>query len=95
MAEVFLVTSEFHNEDQTGFTDKRQLELAVETAQKTTGAATRGQSKTLVDSAYQAIEDARELSQSEELAALDDPEFVKQQQQLLDDSAHQLDEFKE
>lgn len=88
------MTSEFHNEDQTGFTDKRQLELAVETAQKTTGAAT-GQSKTLVDSAYQAIEDARELSQSEELAALDDPEFVKQQQQLLDDSEHQLDEFKE
>ncbi|MFD0131271.1 DUF2564 family protein, partial [Bacillus subtilis] len=42
-----------------------------------------------------AIEDARELSQSEELAALDDPEFVKQQQQLLDDSEHQLDEFKE
>ncbi|MBK4203357.1 DUF2564 family protein [Bacillus subtilis] len=89
------MTSEFHDEDQTGFTDKRQLELAVETAQKTTGAATRGQSTILVDSAYQAIEDARELSQSEELAALDDPEFVQQQQQLLDDSQHQLDEFKE
>lgn len=27
------MTSEFHNEDQTGFTDKRQLELAVETAE--------------------------------------------------------------
>ncbi|MFP7230472.1 DUF2564 family protein [Bacillus subtilis] len=89
------MTSEFHQEDRTGFTDKRQLELAVETAQKTTGAATRGQSMTLVDSAYQAIEDARELSHSEELAALDDPEFIQQQQQLLDDCQHQLDEFKE
>ncbi|KAF1679896.1 DUF2564 family protein [Bacillus mexicanus] len=89
------MTSEFHNEDQIGFTDKRQLELAVETAQKTTGAATRGRSTTLVDAAYQAIEDARELSQSEELTALDDSEFVQQQQQLLDDSQHQLDEFKQ
>ncbi|MCY7946707.1 DUF2564 family protein, partial [Bacillus atrophaeus] len=33
--------SNFHEE---GFTDKRQLELAVETAQKTTGMATRDQS---------------------------------------------------
>ncbi|MBG9767808.1 DUF2564 family protein [Bacillus vallismortis] len=89
------MTSEFHEEEQTGFTDKRQLELAVETAQKTTGAATRGQSTTLADAAYQAIEDARELSQSEELTTLDDPQFVEQQQQLLDDSEHQLDEFKE
>ena len=51
---------------------QRQLEIAVETAQKTTGMATRGKSKTLADSAYQSIEDARQLSQAEELAALDD-----------------------
>lgn len=87
------MNSEFHDEDQTGFTDKRRLELAVETAQKTTGAATRGRSSTVLNSAYQAIEDARELSLSQELAALDDPEFVQRQQRLLDACQHQLDEF--
>ncbi|MCC9020895.1 DUF2564 family protein [Bacillus nakamurai] len=76
-----------------GLTDKRQLELAVETAQKTTGAATRGQNSTLVDSAYQAIQDARTMSQSSELEALDQ-NFLQQQRMLLDDCQHQLDEFK-
>ncbi|MGM0746559.1 MAG: DUF2564 family protein [Bacillota bacterium] len=82
--------SNFHEE---GFTDKRQLELAVETAQKTTGMATREQSTTLLESAYQSIADARELSQSEELAALDS-DFLHKQHQLLDQCQHQLDEFK-
>ncbi|MBU5263293.1 DUF2564 family protein [Bacillus atrophaeus] len=82
--------SNFHEE---GFTDKRQLELAVETAQKTTGMATRDQSTTLLESAYQSIADARELSQSEELAALDS-DFLHTQHQLLDQCQHQLDEFK-
>ncbi|PAC77802.1 DUF2564 family protein [Bacillus velezensis] len=75
-----------------GLTDKRQLELAVETAQKTTGAATRGQNSTLVGSAYQAIQDARTMSQSSELQALDQ-DFLQKQRMLLDDCQHQLDEF--
>ncbi|MHC8659794.1 DUF2564 family protein [Bacillus sp. Bwzl_19] len=76
-----------------GLTDKRQLELAVETAQKTTAAATRGQNSTLLESAYQAIQDARTMSQSSELQALDQ-DFLQQQRMLLDDCQHQLDEFK-
>lgn len=75
-----------------GLTDKRQLELAVETAQKTTGAATQGQNSTLVESAYQAIQDARTMSQSSELQALDQ-DFLQKQRMLLDDCQHQLDEF--
>ncbi|MEC3611379.1 DUF2564 family protein [Bacillus velezensis] len=75
-----------------GLTDKRQLELAVETAQKTTGAATRGQNSTLAESAYQAIQDARTMSQSSELQALDQG-FLQKQRMLLDDCQHQLDEF--
>lgn len=75
-----------------GLTDKRQLELAVETAQKTTGAATWGQNSTLVESAYQAIQDARTMSQSSELQALDQ-DFLQKQRMLLDDCQHQLDEF--
>ncbi|WP_316275788.1 DUF2564 family protein [Bacillus velezensis] len=75
-----------------GLTDKRQLELAVETAQKTTGAATRGQNSALVESAYQAIQDARTMSQSSELQALDQ-DFLQKQRMLLDDCQHQLDEF--
>ncbi|XBO85322.1 DUF2564 family protein [Bacillus licheniformis] len=35
------MTSEHHDDLETGFNQRKQLEIAVETAQKTTGMATR------------------------------------------------------
>ncbi|MFN2745664.1 MULTISPECIES: DUF2564 family protein [Bacillus] len=83
--------SERHDDINTGFNQRKQLELAVETAQRTTGMATRQNSSTLLKSAYQSIEDARKLSQSEELSALDE-DFLHQQLAILNNCEHQLDE---
>lgn len=81
-----------HRDDlETGFNQRKRLEIAVETAQKTTGMATRQKSSTLLKSAYQSIEDARQLSQAEELAALDE-DFLNEQLNILNDCQHQLDE---
>ncbi|WP_412095192.1 DUF2564 family protein, partial [Bacillus haynesii] len=74
-----------------GFNQRKQLEIAVETAQKTTGMATRQKSSTLLKSAYQSIEDARQLSQTEELSALDE-DFLNEQLNILNSCQHQLDE---
>lgn len=86
-----MMTSEHHDAVDTGVNQRRQLELAVETAQKTTGMATRQKSSTLLESAYKSIEDARRLSQADELSALDE-EFLHQQLERLNECQHQLDE---
>ncbi|EWH21973.1 DUF2564 family protein [Bacillus haynesii] len=83
--------SEHHDDLETGFNQRKQLEIAVETAQKTTGMATRQKSSTLLKSAYQSIEDARQLSQAEELSALDE-DFLNEQLNILNSCQHQLDE---
>jgi len=86
-----IMTSEHRDDLETGFNQRKQLEIAVETAQKTTGMATRQKSSTLLKSAYQSIEDARQLSQAEELSALDEA-FLNEQLNILNDCQHQLDE---
>ncbi|TWM28579.1 hypothetical protein CHCC14821_2087 [Bacillus paralicheniformis] len=45
----------------------------------------------MLKSAYQSIEDARQLSQAEELSALDE-DFLNEQLNILNDCQHQLDE---
>ncbi|KAA6451742.1 DUF2564 family protein [Bacillus swezeyi] len=85
------MNSEHRGDIKTGFNQRKQLEAAVETAQKTTGMATRQNSSTLLKSAYQSIEDARQLSQEEELSELDQ-DFLNQQLAILNDCQHQLDE---
>lgn len=89
--EVLIMNQEHHDAILTGYNQRKQLELAVETAQKTTGMATRQKSSTLMKSAYRSIEDARQLSQTEELSALDG-EFLSQQLDILNECEHQLDE---
>jgi len=86
-----IMNSEHRDDLITGFNQRKQLEIAVETAQKTTGMATRQKSSTLLKSAYQSIEDARQLSQAEELSALDE-DFLNEQLNILNDCQHQLDE---
>ncbi|WP_243385187.1 DUF2564 family protein [Bacillus kexueae] len=81
-----------NNHSIGGFNNRKQLEVAVDAAEKMVGSATMSMDKDLIQSAEHAIADARQLFN--EYSNDYDEAFLEEQQQKLTRCEHQLQEAK-
>ncbi|WP_044896308.1 DUF2564 family protein [Bacillus alveayuensis] len=77
----------------SGFNERKQLQLAVQAAQKMVGEATMNMDPELMDDAKRAISDAKRLYDSfvHNISEFDQ-DFLEKQNQLLQKCEHQLEE---
>jgi hypothetical protein len=83
------------NNQISGFNDLKQVELSIDAAQKMVGSATMSMDPDLLEGATHAVNDARsQLTDAVSNATGVDNEFLKQAEQLLQQSEEQLNEAK-